>query len=82
MSGRHTEGAFETVIEAHLLAAVVNPGDKFEMVFKTLLETLFVERMDQNEAIFVRFMNDAPFQKTVTAWLASEAYRRLRRDGR
>ena len=34
--------------------------------------------MDQNEEIFVRFMNDAPFQKTVTGWMAAEAYRRLR----
>ena len=30
-------------------AAAVNPGDKFELVFKSLLENLFVERMDQNE---------------------------------
>lgn len=48
------------------------------MVFKNLLHTLFVERVDQNEEIFVRFMNDIPFQKVVTAWRASEAYRRLR----
>jgi SOS-response transcriptional repressor LexA len=34
--------------------------------------------MDQNEEIFVRFMNDLPFQKVVTAWMASEAYQRLR----
>ena len=34
--------------------------------------------MDQNEEIFVRFMNDLPFQKVVTAWMASEAYRGLR----
>lgn len=59
-------------------AAIVNPGDKFELVFKNLLETLFVERIDQNEDIFVRFMNDVPFQKTITAWMAAEAYRRLR----
>jgi len=59
-------------------AATVNPGDKFELVFKNLLEALFVERMDQNEEIFTRFMNDAAFQKLVTSWLASEAYRRLR----
>jgi type I restriction enzyme R subunit len=58
-------------------AAAVNPGDKFELVFKNLLERLFVERIDQNEDIFVRFMNDIPFQKIVTAWMASEAYRRL-----
>ena len=77
---------FDQIIEAAMAddglrqAAAVNPGDKFELVFKSLLENLFVERMDQNEEIFVRFMNDASFQKLVTAWMASEAYRRLRSD--
>lgn len=64
--------------EALKQAALVNPKDKFELVFKNLLETLFVERMDQNEEIFARFMNDPAFQKVVTEWLASEAYQRLR----
>jgi type I restriction enzyme R subunit len=59
-------------------AAAANPEDKFELVFRNLLERLFVERMDQNEEIFIRFMNDKAFQKVVTAWTASEAYRRLR----
>jgi type I restriction enzyme R subunit len=78
---------FDQIVEAAMAddglkqAAVVNPGDKFELVFKNLLETLFVERMDQNEEIFVRFMNDPEFQKTVTAWMASEAYRKLRAAG-
>ncbi len=58
-------------------AAAVNPADKFELVFRNLLDRLFVERMDQNEEIFIRFMNDQPFQKIVTTWMASEAYRRL-----
>lgn len=77
---------FDQIVEAAVTddnlrqAAAVNPGDKFELVFKSLLETLFVERMDQNEEIFVRYMNDVPFQKIVTAWMASEAYRRLRSD--
>jgi type I restriction enzyme R subunit len=75
---------FDQIVEAAMAddglrqAAAVNPGDKFELVFKNLLESLFMERMDQNEEIFVRFMNDPPFQKVVTAWMASEAYRRLR----
>jgi type I restriction enzyme, R subunit len=75
---------FDQIIEAALLdgslrqAAAVNPGDKFELVFKNLLEALFVERMDQNEEIFARFMNDKSFQKLVTGWLSSEAYRKLR----
>ena len=37
-----------------------------------------VERLDQNEEIFVRYMNDTPFQQVVSAWMAAEAYRRLR----
>ena len=77
---------FDQIVEAAMTdqglkqAAAVNPGDKFELVFKSLLENLFVERMDQNEEIFVRFMNDAPFQRVVTSWMSSEAYRRLRSD--
>lgn len=77
---------FDQIIEAAVTdeglkqAAIVNPGDKFELVFKNLLQTLFIERIDLNEDIFVRFMNDIPFQKTVTAWMASEAYRRLRNN--
>lgn len=77
---------FDQIVEAAMAdaglrqAAVVNPGDKFELVFRNLLEKLFVERMDQNEEIFVRFMNDAPFQKIVTGWMASEAYHRFQSD--
>lgn len=75
---------FDQIVEAAIAdnalqqAASVNPGDKFELVFKNLLEALFVERMDQNEEIFARFMNDKSFQKVVTGWLSSEAYRKLR----
>jgi len=77
---------FDQIVEAAMgdeglrQAAIVNPSDKFELVFKHLLESLFVERMDQNEEVFVRFMNDASFQKVVTGWMASEAYRRFRND--
>jgi len=74
---------FDQIVEAAISdaalkqVAAVNPGDKFELVFKNLLEALFVERMDQNEEIFARFMNDKSFQKVVTGWLSSEAYRKL-----
>jgi len=75
---------FDQIVEAAVTddglrqAAAVNPQDKFELVFRNLLERLFVERMDQNEEIFVRYMNDAPFREIVSGWMASEAYRRLR----
>ena len=77
---------FDQIVEAALgdgalrEAAAVNPGEKFELVFKNLLEALFVERMDQNEEIFAKYMNDHDFQKIVTNWLSTEAYRRLRLD--
>ena len=75
---------FDQIVEAAMSddglrqAAAVNPEDKFELVFRNLLERLFVERMDQNEEIFVRYMNDQPFQQLVSEWLASQAYQRLR----
>ena len=75
---------FDQIVEAAVAdedlgqAAAVNPKDKFGLVFNNLLERLFVERMDQNEEIFVRYMNDTSFQGVVRAWMASEAYRRLR----
>jgi type I restriction enzyme, R subunit len=77
---------FDQIVEAAMTddglrqAAEVNPGDKFELVFKNLLERLFVERIDQNEEIFVRFMNEEPFQQALTTLLAAEAYRRFRSD--
>ncbi len=75
---------FDQIVEAAVTdeilkqAAAVNPEDKFELVFKNLLETLFVERMDQNEEIFGKFMNNRSFKKVVTNWLAAEVYKRLR----
>lgn len=77
---------FDQIVEAAVLddgmqeAASANSADKFELVFQNLLKSLFVERIDQNEEIFVRYMNDPAFQKAVTEWMANEAYRRLRRQ--
>src|SRR5436190_5833805 len=75
---------FDQIVETAILdenlakAAGVNPEEKFELVFKNVLENLFVERIDQNEELFARFMNDIPFQKLVTALLAAQAYRKLK----
>lgn len=75
---------FDQIVEAAVAddglrqAAAVNPEEKFELVFRNLLQRLFVERMDQNEEIFVRYMNDGPFRRAVGEWMAGEAYRKLR----
>jgi len=70
----------ETAVEDESIikAAEVNPEDKFELVFKNLLQNLFIERIDQNEDIFARFMNDTDFQKLVTSWLSSQAYNKIK----
>lgn len=75
---------FDQIVEAAMQdgevrrAATVNSSDKFELMFRNVLERMFVDRIDQNEDIFVRFMNDPSFQKVVTTWMADEAYRRIR----
>ena len=77
---------FDQIVEAAVgdeglrHAAEVNPEERFALVFSNLLRRLFVERMDQNEEIFVRYMNDERFRETVGDWMASEAYRRLRTE--
>ena len=38
--------------------------------------------MDQNEEIFIRYMNDEPFHRTVSRWMATEAYGGCGRQGR
>ena len=72
----------ETAIreESIIKAAEVNSEDKFSLVFKNILQALFVERIDQNEEIFSRFMNDQNFQNVVTNWLSSEAYKKLKTE--
>ena len=74
---------FDQIVEAAASSeelqqsAQVNSADKFSLLFNRLLESLFVERMDQNEEIFARYMNDPAFHKIVSDLLGAEVYRRL-----
>ncbi len=61
-------------------AARANSADKFELLFRSVVTRLFIDRMDQNQDIFVRYMNDQPFQRVVTSWMAGDAYRRFRSE--
>ena len=58
-------------------SARVNSEDKFALLFNQILESLFIERMDQNETIFARYMNDQHFQKAISDLLGTEVYRRI-----
>jgi len=74
---------FDQIIEAATnsvelqQAAQVNSPDKFTLLFNRLLESLFVERMEQNEEIFARYMNEPAFQKLLSNLLGTEVYQRL-----
>lgn len=58
-------------------AALVNPIDKFQLVFSQVLESLFIDRMEMNEELFAKFMNDSEFQELVAKGLAQRVYARL-----
>jgi type I restriction enzyme, R subunit len=59
-------------------AALVNSIDNFKFVFDKALEGLFIDRMDQNQEIFARYMNDRQFQEIVAATLLRQVYKQIR----
>jgi len=59
-------------------AAKVNTLENFAFVFNKLLEGLFIERMEGNEEIFARLMNDDKFRALAGDQLLREVYDRLR----
>jgi type I restriction enzyme R subunit len=55
-------------------AAKVNTLENFAYVFDKMLERLFVERMDGNEEIFIRLMNDDEFRSLASKYLVKAVY--------
>jgi len=64
----------EDIIEA----AQSNSEDKFTLMFKSIMQQLFIERIDQNEDIFARFMGEKDFNKAVTDLLAKKAFNQIK----
>ncbi len=58
-------------------AAEVNSLDKFQLVFRQVLESLFIERMELNEELFTDYMSKPELQELVSKWLGSQVYERL-----
>ena len=58
-------------------AAATNPVDKFQLVFRQALESLFIERMDLNEEMFTNYMSNADLQDMVARWLGEQVYSRF-----
>jgi len=77
---------FDQLAEAAVLddalrrAAKANPADKFQLVFREALESLFIERMDLNEELFTNYMSNPDLQEVVSKWLGEQVYARVRRN--
>jgi type I restriction enzyme R subunit len=61
-------------------AARVNTMENFKPVFDRILETLFIERMEGNEDIFDRLVNDPEFRAIAASELMRNVYDRLHGD--
>jgi type I restriction enzyme R subunit len=61
-------------------AAAANTIDNFKYVFSKALEGLFIDRMEQNEEIFNRYMSDEQFQQLIEETLRREVYDRIREE--
>lgn len=59
-------------------AATANTMENFRFVFEKALEGLFIDRMEQNEELFAKYMNDPAFQKLVAGHLLHQVYRQIR----
>ena len=59
-------------------AVMANSLENFEPVFNKQLENLFIERMDGNEEIFIRLMNDESFRNVAATYLVKAVYQQVK----
>ncbi|TET44556.1 type I restriction endonuclease subunit R [candidate division TA06 bacterium] len=61
-------------------AALANTMENFGYVFLEALEGLFIDRMEQNEEITSKYMNEEEFRDIVSKWLLKQVYEQVRSD--
>jgi len=71
------EAVADTAIQQ---AAQANTLENFGYVFDKALEGKFIDRMDQNQEIFARYMNDDAFKKVVAEWMRKQVYDQVRSE--
>ncbi len=60
--------------EQIIRTALANPLDKFQLGIKKLLEELMIQRMADNDAIVMRYMDDQEFQNSTFPLLAKSIF--------
>jgi type I restriction enzyme R subunit len=61
--------------------AMANPLDNFELAMKPKVETLMIDRMDQNQEIVNRYLNDPTFQSAAFKAIVKRVYDEIRKSG-
>ena len=61
-------------------AAMANPMENFGYIFLKKLEDLFIDRMEQNEDITAKFMNEKQFKEIVGKHLLKKVYEQIKND--
>jgi len=59
--------------------ALANPLDNFELAMKPKVEGLMIDRMDQNQEIVNRYLNDPTFQAAAFKAIVKQIYNEIRR---
>ena len=59
-------------------AALANSMENFGYVFRKALEGMFIGRMEQNEEITTKFINEGEFQRVVSETLLRQVYDQIR----
>jgi type I restriction enzyme R subunit len=59
--------------------AMANPLDNFELAMKPKVEGLMIDRMDQNQEIVNRYLNDPAFQSAAFKAIVRKIYDEIRR---
>jgi len=59
-------------------AATANTRDDFKLVFEKRLDDLFIDRMEGNDEIFRRVMQDGDFRNVVAEYLLRRVYQQAR----
>ncbi len=63
--------------EKILETAKANPFDKFKIGIKSIIEDVMIERMDQNDKIVTKYLEDKEFQNIVFSTLAESIFKKI-----
>lgn len=58
--------------------ALANPLDKFQLGIRRIIEDFMVQRMDENDKIVTRYMDDREFQNAAFPILAKAIFETVR----